>query len=76
VTVGYLDPNTPDPDLNRRRHIERDKADADDLARQVLFSGQSTYNGSSQALAKLASRAGKPLQEEARERPGTASEEA
>lgn len=65
--MGYIDPNTPDRDLNRRGRIRRDKAEADGLARQVLFSGESTYKGSPTALGRMAARAGKPLPKETNE---------
>ncbi|KRE37975.1 hypothetical protein ASG73_10300 [Janibacter sp. Soil728] len=59
--MGYIDPTKPDTDSGNRAQIHRDKAEADDLARQVLFSGTSTYRGSPKALRRTAARAGKPL---------------
>jgi hypothetical protein len=78
--MTYIDPNTPDGDYLERREARREagKRNArmsaggptfDDL----LFHRESTYNGSRQALAQLAARAGKPLHEPG-VKPGTEEE--
>ncbi|GAA1751106.1 hypothetical protein GCM10009710_33600 [Aeromicrobium alkaliterrae] len=58
--VPYVDPHSPDPVVTSRHQVEREKARADDLALQMLFSGRSTYRGTRAALRRLATRAGKP----------------
>lgn len=57
----YIDPSSPDDMTGDRQQIKRDKAVADEVARQTLFSGESTYNGSPAALRRMAARAGRPL---------------
>lgn len=56
--MTYIDPRAADLEVERRSRlrITKDKAEADDIARQMLFSGQSTYVGSKDGLARLRAR--------------------
>lgn len=64
--TNYIDPNQPDSEIASRvrSRIAKDKEDADDLARRMLFGSRSTYNGSPEALKRMASKAGRPLPSE------------
>ena len=56
--MAYIDGSADPDDLHHgdRKRTRKDKEGADEVARQVFFTGNSTYSGSPAALARLRAR--------------------